>query len=94
MTTASVYDIALDMKTASVREVQHNLAAVLDMVSRGQEIAVTKRGRVIARIVPARDTRKAIAWPDAAVRMKRLGPGANRGTPASAIITETRGERL
>ena len=40
------------MKTASVREVQHNLAAVLDMVSRGQEIAVTKRGRVIARIVP------------------------------------------
>jgi prevent-host-death family protein len=82
------------MKTASVREVQHNLAAVLDMVSRGQEIAVTKRGRVIARIVPTRDTRTGVAWPDAAARMKRLGPGANRGTPASAIITETRGERL
>lgn len=94
LTTPSAYDIALDMKTASVREVQHNLAAVLDMVCRGQEIAVTKRGRVIARIVPARDTRKAVAWPNAAARMKRLGPGAMRGTPASVIIAESRGERL
>jgi prevent-host-death family protein len=49
------------MKTASVREVQHNLARVLEMVSRGQEIAVTKRGRVIARIVPARDRRARVA---------------------------------
>ena len=62
-------DITLDMMTASVREVQHNLASVLEMVSRGQEIAVTKRGRVIARIVPARDARQVVAWPDAAARM-------------------------
>jgi prevent-host-death family protein len=82
------------MKTASVREVQHNLAAVLEMVSRGQEIAVTKRGRVIARIVPARDRRERIEWPDSVARMKRLGRGAARGTPSSAIIVETRGERV
>jgi antitoxin (DNA-binding transcriptional repressor) of toxin-antitoxin stability system len=31
-----------------VRDGQHNLAAFLELVSRGQEIAVTKRGRVIA----------------------------------------------
>src|SRR5579885_1363824 len=36
------------MTTASVREVQHNLAAVLERVSRGQEVAVTRRGQVIA----------------------------------------------
>jgi prevent-host-death family protein len=82
------------MKTASVREVQHNLAAVLEMVSRGQEIAVTKRGRVIARIVPARDRRQRVEWPDSAGRMKRLGRDAGRGTAPSAIITETRGERV
>jgi prevent-host-death family protein len=89
-----MYDIVSDMKTVSVREVQHNLAAVLEMVSRGQEIAVTKRGRVIARIVPARDRRERVEWPDAAARMRRLGQGASRGTPASTIITETRGERV
>ena len=82
------------MKTVSVREVQHNLAAVLEMVSHGQEVAVTKRGRVIARIVPARDRRKRVEWPDAAARMKRLGRDAARGTPPSAIIVEARGERV
>jgi len=79
------------MKTASVRQVQHNLAAVLDLVSRGQEIAVTKRGRIVARIVPAREARESLAWPDSATRMKRLGA---RGKPASAIIAEARKDRL
>jgi prevent-host-death family protein len=82
------------MRTASVREVQHNLAAVLEMVSRGQEIAVTKRGRVIARIVPARATAGRVQWPDSAARMKRLGGDASRGTPPSRVIRELRGERI
>lgn len=82
------------MKTASVREVQHNLAAVLELVSRGQEIAVTKRGRVVARIVPARNRRGRVEWPDSATRMKRLGRNAGRGTPPSRIIREIRGERI
>jgi prevent-host-death family protein len=82
------------MKTASVREVQHNLAAVLDMVSRGQEIAVTKRGRVIARIVPARAQPGRVEWPNSAARMRRLGRKAARGTPPSRIIREIRGERI
>jgi prevent-host-death family protein len=82
------------MKTASVREVQHNLAAVLDIVSRGQEIAVTKRGRVIARIVPARARAGRVQWPDSAARMKRLGRDAARGTPSSRLIRELRGERI
>jgi len=82
------------MKTASVRELQHNLAAMLEMVSRGQEIAVTKRGRVIARIVPARKATGPVEWPDSVSRMKRLGKDAARGTPASRILREIRGERF
>jgi prevent-host-death family protein len=82
------------MKTASVREVQHNLAAVLAMVSGGQEIAVTKRGRVIARIVPARRKTGSVRWPDSAARMKRLGKDATRGRPTSQLIRELRGERV
>lgn len=81
------------MKVATVREVQHNLAALLDEVGRGQEIAVTKRGRVVARIVPARMRSNAISWPDSAARMKRLGPVA-RGKPASRVIRESREDRL
>jgi prevent-host-death family protein len=80
------------MKTATVRHVQHNFATVLEEVRRGQEIAITKRGTVIARIVPARKAKAAVAWPDSAARMTRLGPRAAAGTPASRIIREMREE--
>ena len=83
-----------NMKTASVREVQHNLASVIEAVAQGQEIAITKRGKIVARIVPARATARQVAWPDSAARMKRLGRDASRGTPASAILRETREERF
>ncbi len=82
------------MKTASVRHVQHNLSAVLEAVGKGQEIAITKRGTVVARIVPARRATEPVAWPDSAARMKRLGPGAKGGTPASRIIRKMRQERF
>ncbi|MGH7896321.1 MAG: type II toxin-antitoxin system Phd/YefM family antitoxin [Candidatus Binatia bacterium] len=82
------------MKTATVRHVQHHLAAVLEAVRKGQEIAITKRGSVIARLVPARKSAANLAWPDSAARMKRLGPRARAGTPASRIIRETREERF
>jgi antitoxin (DNA-binding transcriptional repressor) of toxin-antitoxin stability system len=41
------------MKKVSVREVQHGLAKVLRLVERGEEIAVTRRARIVAKIVPA-----------------------------------------
>lgn len=83
-----------NMKTASVRQVQHNLAALLEEVRRGREIAVTKRGRVVARIIPARSAKAAVTWPDSAARMKRLAAGASLGTPASRLIREMREERF
>jgi len=82
------------MKTASVRHVQHNFAAVLEAVRKGQEITITKRGTVVARIVPARKPKGIITWPDSAARMKRMGQRAATGTPASRIIREMRAERL
>jgi prevent-host-death family protein len=87
-------DIVSNMKTATVRHVQHNFAAVLEAVRKGQEIAITKRGTVVARIVPARKAKGPITWPDSAARMKRLGPRAATGTPASRIVREMRGERF
>ena len=82
------------MKTATVRHVQHNFAAVLESVRKGQEIAVTKRGTVVAHIVPAGRGKAAITWPDSAARMRRLGARASAGTPPSRIIREMREEQL
>jgi len=82
------------MKVATVRQLQHNLATLLEEVSKGQEIAVTKRGQVVARLVPARSSKAPLVWPDSAARMKRLAAGASLGTPASRIIREMREERF
>ena len=94
MTKALRLDTVSNMKKASVREVQHNLAAVLELVARGQQVAVTKRGHVIAQIVPAGPVRAAVVWPDSAARMKLLRRAGGAGTPPSRLIREMRGERL
>ena len=58
-------------------------------------IAVTKRGKVIARIVPATQAKGRLRWPDSALRMKRLMSGATvTVAPASEVVRELRGERL
>jgi len=88
-------DTMSNMKTVTVREVQHGLAAVLAEVQRGQEIAVTKRGQVVARIVPATAARGRLRWPDSAARMERLLAGLEtKGASPSEIVQEQRGERL
>lgn len=89
-----MYDTMSNMKTVTVRHVQHNLAAVIEAVRKGQEITITRRGTAVARIVPVRRPEGTVRWPDSAARMKRLGPGATSGTPASQIIDEMRGERF
>jgi prevent-host-death family protein len=84
-----------NMKTATVREVQHGLASVLSQVQKGREIAVTKHGKVIARIVPATQPKRRLRWPNAAIRMKQLMSGATlSGATPSEVIRDLRGERM
>jgi prevent-host-death family protein len=82
------------MKTASVREVQHGLADILEEVRRGQVVRVTHRGEVVAEISPASERRGPVRWPDSMARMRRrFGLDPIAGAPASLLIDESRGER-
>jgi len=49
--------IMSNMRQVSVREVQHNLARVLRLVEEGEELEITRRDAVVARIVPATSER-------------------------------------
>lgn len=83
------------MKTATVRQVQHGLAEVISEVQKGREIAITKHGKIVARLLPAAPKQGRLEWPDAAARMDVLMRGKKaKGTPPSAIIRDRRGERL
>lgn len=40
------------MKTSGVREVKNRLSAYLRMVEQGERVAITRRGRVVAKLGP------------------------------------------
>jgi antitoxin (DNA-binding transcriptional repressor) of toxin-antitoxin stability system len=81
----------LDMKTATIRKVQHNLAEVLSWVERGEEVRVLRRKKVVARLVPP--TPDAPPSPDFLTRAKAIWGAKPRGTPPSEIVSESRGDR-
>ncbi len=81
-----------NMKTASIRLVQHRLSEVLSWVESGEEVAVTRRDRVVARIVPPRRTQKPKI--DFAARLKAIYPKElPAAQSASALIIAERDER-
>lgn len=50
------------MRTVPVVEVKARLSALLADVARGEEIAITRHGRVVARLVPDRPAMAAEAF--------------------------------
>ena len=85
------------MRTATIREAQHNFSALLRLVQRGEEVEVLSRKIPVARIIPANvgpARPKKVDWSDHAPRLKKLWKGMMApGTPSDAILDELRGER-
>jgi prevent-host-death family protein len=95
LSLARKLDIMSNMKTATVRQVQHTLAYVISEVQKGQEIAVTKHGKVVARIVPASRPKGPLRWPDSQARMNALTSGKGiKGAAPSEIVRDQRRERI
>jgi len=80
------------MRTATVREAQHNLPKILRSVSRGEVVEITRRNRVVARLVPAAP-RPAGGLPDFVARARAIWGRRPGGKPTSEIVIEARAER-
>ncbi len=51
------------MKTATVRDLRNNYTRVLRWVSAGEDVLITQRGAVIARLSPeTEETAQAVDW--------------------------------
>ena len=50
------------MKTATMRQLRNESRAVLAWVEAGEEVQITKRGKIIARLVPERRKPKRVDW--------------------------------
>jgi len=80
------------MKTLSVREAQHGFAAMLDRVAGGECVEITRRHRVIARVVPATRPKTSAKWPDILARLRE--DFGDKITPdSSPLFDDMRGER-
>ena len=85
------------MVDATIREIQHNLAAYVRRVEHGEEIVIRRRRQVVARLVPvAAAPRKARDpnWGEVRERLDRMwGHRPAPGKATSAVLYESRGDR-
>ena len=62
------------MKTATIRQIRHDFSTVLNWVEDGEQVEVSKRGKVVALITqpPATKLGPARKRPDFAARLRRI----------------------
>lgn len=80
-----------DMKTASVRQLQHNLSEVLSWVEQGEQVHVLRRKKIVARLMPPDP--QPTAPPDFLGRARAIWGEQPRGKRLSEIVCEARGAR-
>ena len=81
------------MKTASIREVRHDFSRILEWVSNGEEVGITKRHVTVARLVPVKRNRVARAkMPDITARLRKVfGRKLISNQRIKKILDESRG---
>jgi len=80
------------MKTASIRDIRQDFGRVLSWIEDGEQVEITKRRRVVARLVPVKKKPRTLNWPDLEARRRKTFPNGIKGKPVSEIIDEGRGK--
>lgn len=80
------------MKSITIRDVQHNLAKVLQDVEAGEEIEILRRKTPVARIVPIpAASEEAVNWEGHDARMASLWSGKSVAN-LDSVLADLRGE--
>lgn len=80
------------MKTTTVRELRNNYSKVLKWVAKGEEVAVTRRGKVVAKVVPpAPITRSPVDWSKSAALDRAPWSVLLSPDQSTAILAESQG---
>ena len=81
-----------EKKTYSIMQSQHNLAEVVREVEAGYEVEITRRKKLVARLVPPEEDDR-IELPDFAARARRVWGEAWQGSSTDELVDEGRGKR-
>ena len=80
------------MKTATVRDLRNHYTSLLSWIGAGEEIEITQRGKVIARLVPAQGAvPNEVDWSQSpAVKRNRSAEGVLTAKESLALIQDSR----
>lgn len=81
------------MKSTTVRELRNNYSKVLKWISKGEEVEVTRWGKVVARVVPpipASPTE--VDWSRSAALNRRPWSTRLTSDQSAAILAESQGD--
>jgi prevent-host-death family protein len=75
------------MKTATIRQVRHDFGTVLDWVEEGEQVEISKRGKIVALLSPpASKPARSKKRPDFAARLRRIY--GDKVLPGNVIVEE------
>jgi antitoxin (DNA-binding transcriptional repressor) of toxin-antitoxin stability system len=80
------------VKTFSIMETQHNLARVLREVAAGHEVGITRRKKLVARLLPPAE-QVAVEFPDFVARARSVWKHGWTGASSADLLDLTRGDR-
>ena len=79
------------VKSCSIMEAQHNLAALVRRVETGAELLITRRRKPVARLVPMEEP--PVVFPDFKARARKIWGSTWRGAGSDELLDESRGGR-
>lgn len=80
------------MKTFSIMETQHNLSRVLREVAAGHEVGITRRNKLVARLLPPAE-QMPVEFPDFVARARTVWKNGWTGASSAELVDQTRGDR-
>ena len=78
------------MKRASLRDLRYNFAAVENLLQAGEEVQITRRRRVIARLIPASDPATG-KRPDFLGRLRGIYGNKRLAISGAELLSQERG---
>lgn len=80
------------MKSTTVRELRNNYSKVLKWVAKGEEVEVTRRGKVVAKVIPPVPSRPSeVDWTKSAALTRKPWSSALTSDQSAAILAESQG---
>jgi prevent-host-death family protein len=80
------------MKSTTVRELRNNYSKVLKWVAKGEEVEVTRRGKVVAKVIPPLPSLPSkVDWTKSAALNRKPWSTTLTSRQSAAILAESQG---